>query len=163
MNYISSPLTFKEQDSKVSIIRDIDDRIKMLDNLVELVVFTPRGTFNADSDFGFEYWDYEYSNVNVMQFNNNSTGIDKFNKESTKMRCQESVRRSLETYAPELKNVEVSMNLEPAEANMQKRRKVPSRHMVIVEVKGTITDGLETDIKFQKTVIFLIEPSAKRY
>ena len=163
MNYISSPLSFHEQDSAVSIVRDIDNPIIKLNNLVELIVFTPRGSFNADPDFGFEYWDYEYANVNAMQFNNNSTGIDKFNKESTKMRCQESVKRSLETYAPELKNVEVSMSLEAAEVSMQKRRRVPSRHMVIVDVKGTIDDGLGTDKNYHKIVSFLMEPSVKRY
>ena len=61
MSFISTPLVFRH--SGASILRDINDRITMLDNLVELVVFTPRGSFTADPDFGFEYWNHEYSRM----------------------------------------------------------------------------------------------------
>ena len=110
MNYISTPLSFTEHDTQIEISRDLEERISMLDNLIELIVFTPRGSFNADPDFGFEYWDHEYSNVNDTQFNNNNTGRDSYDSESTKIKCQESIRQSLNTYAPELKNVEITMN-----------------------------------------------------
>ena len=68
MSFISTPLIFN--NSGASILRDINDHITMLDNLVELVVFTPRGSFAADPDFGFEYWNHEYSNVHYREFNN---------------------------------------------------------------------------------------------
>ena len=38
MKYISTPLEFNEEGTR--ILREIDDRIKVLDNLVELIVFT---------------------------------------------------------------------------------------------------------------------------
>ena len=72
MKYISTPLEFNEEGTQ--ILREIDDRIKVLDNLVELIVFTPRGSFEADPDFGFEYWNHEYSNVHYREFNNSQTG-----------------------------------------------------------------------------------------
>jgi hypothetical protein len=54
--YISTPLTFMERGSmgtSVMLGRDLEDRISMLDNLIELIVFTPRGSFAADPDFRF--------------------------------------------------------------------------------------------------------------
>ena len=74
MNFSSTPLSFKNSDTGITIVRDIQERISMLDNLVELIVFTPRGSFNGDPDFGFEYWNHEYSNVHYREFNNEQTG-----------------------------------------------------------------------------------------
>ena len=66
MRFVSTPLQFV--DSGTKIVRDIEDRILMLDNLVELIVFTPRGDFEADPDFGFEYWNHEFSNIHYMDY-----------------------------------------------------------------------------------------------
>lgn len=162
MNYISTPLSFTEHDTQNEISRDLEERISMLDNLIELIVFTPRGSFNADPDFGFEYWDHEYSNVNDTQFNNNNTGRDSYDSESTKIKCQESIRQSLNTYAPELKNVEITMNLSAADSDKQGRKKVLSRHIVAVVVRGSIENGLGTALDYNKEVSFYIEPTAKR-
>ena len=70
MKYICTPIAFNKEDSTVTITKDIEDKILMLDNLIELIVFTPRGSFSADPDFGFEYWNHEYSNVHNRDFNN---------------------------------------------------------------------------------------------
>lgn len=162
MNFISTPLTFVEHETQIGISRDIEERITMLDNLVELIVFTPRGRFNADPDFGFEYWDYEYSNVNETQFNNNNTGRDIYNNESTKIKCQESIKQSLNTYAPDLKEIEITMNLSAADSDKQSRKNVLSRHMVFIVVKGKIENGLGTTLDYNKEVSFFVEPTARR-
>lgn len=73
MRFVSTPLQFV--DSGTKIVRDIEDRILMLDNLVELIVFTPRGDFEADPDFGFEYWNHEFSNVHYREFNASQSSI----------------------------------------------------------------------------------------
>lgn len=78
------------------------------------------------------------------------------------MRCQESVRQSLKTYAPELTDVEVTMNLEAADAGLRGSNKVFSRHMIYITVEGNIDDGLGTTCAYHKDVVFLIEPTAKR-
>ena len=163
MRYISTPLIFQKIDNDVSITHEIDGKTAMLNNLIELIVFSPRGSFNADPDFGLEYWDFEYSNVNDTQFNNNSIGLGEFYDESTKRKCEESIRKSLLTYAPELKEVHISMNLDAAEANKQGRKKVLSRHMVTILVEGVIDDGLETMSPYKKEVSFLVEPTSKKY
>lgn len=136
----------------------------MLDNLVELIVFTPRGSFEADPDFGFEYWSHEFSNVNYREFNNGQIGLsasEVFN-DITKKECQDSVRLSLATYAPQLKHVTISIELNTAGANNQQGRKMQSKYIVTVKVQGTIEDGLGTSCNYIKDVKFLIEPTVKR-
>ena len=99
MKYISNPLAFQKSGHNILLERGIEGKTAMLDNLIELIVFTPRGSFNADPDFGLEYWDFEYSNINDTQFNNNSIGFDEFYNESIKRKCEESIRKSLQAYS----------------------------------------------------------------
>lgn len=162
--FISTPLTFIELHSgnAVHLGRDIDNRIEMLDNLIELIVFTPRGSFDADPDFGFEYWNHEYSNIHYMDFNNDNSGTAISYNEVTKRECQESIRLSLLTYYPQLKNVTVLIDLAIADAEKQRRKKVMSKYSVKVAVKGVISDGLGTNRDYSKDVIFLVEPTAKQ-
>lgn len=165
MNFISTPITFTCSESGISIVRDIKERISMLDNLVDLIVFTPKGSFDGDPDFGFEYWNHEYSNIHYREFNNEQTGFSYnglFN-EITKKECQDSIRQSLSTYAPQLKQVFVSMELNSAEAEKQQKKKVPSKYIVKITVEGIIDDGLGTTCKYEKNVMFLMEPTAKKY
>ena len=162
MGYIGTPVTFLATDTSVRIARDLEERISMLDRLVELIVYTPRGSFSADPDFGFEYWNHEFSNVNDALFNNNSTGKDEYNKEGAKARCQESVRQSLMSYAPDLKDVEVSMVLDAPDTDSRGRQKVFSRHIVTVEVTGKLDNGLGTYVDYYRPVEFFMEPTSKR-
>ena len=165
MKYSSTPIAFRSEELSISIVRDIEERISMLDNLVELIVFTPRGSFVGDPDFGFEYWNHEYSNVHYREFNNEQTGMSSAGlyNEITKKECQESIRQSLSTYAPLLKQVAVSMELNSAEAEKQRKKKVPSKYIVTIKVDGIIEDGLGTTCKYEKNVMFLMEPTVKKY
>ena len=164
MNYIVTPVSFLKTDSGLKLGRGIEERISMLDNLVELIVFTPKGSFCADPDFGFEYWNHEYSNVHFRKFNNDQT--DSFDagyySETTKKECQESIRQSLATYAPQLKQVFVSMGLDSVDKETQGTKKVLSKYMVNVRVEGIIDDGLGTTCNYVKSVKFLMEPTTKK-
>lgn len=165
MEFIKTPLSFQESESSIRISRDIEERISMLDNLVELIVFTPKGSFDGDPDFGFEYWNHEYSNVHYRAFNNEQTGmsIRGLHNEVTKKECQESIRQSLSTYASFLKQVSVSMELNSTETEKLKKKKVPSKYIVTINVEGIIDDGLGTTCKYEKEVMFLMEPTVKKY
>jgi hypothetical protein len=163
MSFISTPLVF--QQNGASILRDIDDHIRMLDNLVELIVFTPRGSFAADPDFGFEYWNHEYSNVHYLEFNNSQLGklTKGLQNEVTKKECEDSILNSLATYEPMLKNVTVSIVLDTAENKQVRRKKTASKYEVNVVVEGQLDDGLGTLQPYRKNVVFLVEPTVKRY
>ena len=150
MSFISTPLVF--QQNGASILRDIDDHIRMLDNLVELIVFTPRGSFAADPDFGFEYWNHEYSNVHYREFNNSQLGklTKGLQNEVTKKECEDSIMNSLATYEPMLKNVTVSIVLDTAENKQVRRKKTASKYEVNVVVEGQLDDGLGTLQPYRK-------------
>ena len=165
MIFARTPLSFQESKDRVGIVRDIEERITMLDNLVELIVFTPRGSFNGDPDFGFEYWNHEFSNIHFRLFNNDQMNYSDLTlaNEVTKTECQESIRKSLASYAPSLKQVMVTMQLNLARATEQSEKKVPSKYFVVVNVTGIIDDGLGTNCKYEKSVKFLIEPTAKKF
>lgn len=165
MNYLKTPLAFNNTDSKSQLVRTIEDRIKMLDNLVDLIIFTPRGSFDADPDFGFEYWNHEYSYIHYREFNSEHTGYsgNGLNDEVTKEECKKSICQSLESYEPQLKDVNVSIEINAAEVEKQRRKKVLSKYVVTISVEGIIDDGLGTTTPYKKDVVFLMEPTAKRY
>lgn len=164
MNYISAPLDFQSQGRQTMLKRDINDRIRMLDNLIELIVFTPRGSFAADPDFGFEYWNHEYSNVQYRAFNNDQTSITTKNvvNEITREECHESIRRSLATYAPQLNNVVVEMKLEATDGDRLSHLRLKSKYVVSIRVEGKLDDGAGTTAHYEKKVNFLIEPTVKK-
>lgn len=164
MNYISTPLSFQVSGSRVDLVRTVEERISRLDNLVELIVFTPRGNFSADPDFGFEFWNHEFSNIRQREFNNDHTGLSSETvvNEVTKKECEDSVRNSLATYEPMLKQVFVRMELVIVEPEKEIQKKVRHKYMVKVFVEGNIEDGLGTSIRYEKEVSFLMEPTAKK-
>lgn len=161
MDYLGAPLKFLHQESSVKISRDLDSRIKMLDNFIELIVFTPKGSFAADPDFGFEYWSHEYSNLHHGSFNNGHILKD-FTADVTKKECQDSIKESLLIYEPDMKNVNVNIEINPVEV-INQRRKVKSKYEVKVLVNGTIDDGLGVMIPYEKSVSFYMEPTIKVY
>ena len=152
-------------DQGARIHRDIEERQKMLDNLVELVVFTPRGQFDADPDFGFEYWNHEFSNVHYREFNTSQTGriANGLYNEVTKKECEESIKQSLAAYEPMLKDVIVNIGLDQADDKQMRRRRVHSKYEITVNVEGRLDDGLGTMRPYSKKVVFLVEPTVKRY
>lgn len=165
MKFINTPIEFEKSESSISITRGVDDKVSMLDNLVELIVFTPRGSFAADPDFGFEYWNHEYSNIHYRDFNNNHSGVGYYGlyNDVTRKECQESIKRSLETYEPQLKQVDVSIELDSTNLEKQhKRRRVFSKYEVSVKVTGLLDDGLGVVKKYEKRVLFFMEPTVKQ-
>lgn len=165
MSYIKTPLNFQESEGHILIGREIEDRKRMLDNLIELIVFTPRGSFMADPDFGFEYWNHEYSNIHYREFNTEHNGFFEggLSDDVTKEECKKSICQSLEHYEPQLKQVNVSIEINAAEAEKQPKKKVLSKYVVTISVEGIIEDGLGTTTPYRKDVIFLMEPTAKKY
>ncbi len=165
MYFSSTPLSFDNTESGIRIARNIEDNVLALDNLIELIVFTPKGSFFGDPDFGFEYWNHEYSNVHFRDFNNEQTGLSATGPNSgiSKKECEDSIRQSLSTYAPQLKQVYVSMQLLSVELDNQRKKKIPSKYKVEITVNGCIDDGLGTDHQYEKKVLFYMEPTAKKY
>ena len=164
MIFISTPLAYRNVESVLKLERELNSQNELLDNLIELIVFTPRGSFLADPEFGFEYWNHEYTNIHYHSFNSGQSGIltDSMKPEVTKSECQESIRKSLLTYAPQLKNVNVDVQLDTAfNREQQRKKKVLSKHLVSIIIEGEIDNGISTN-QYKKKIEFLMEPTAKR-
>lgn len=157
MGYIEVPISYVE-NNPTELNRTTDDDVSMIDNLLELIVFTPRGSFPGDLDFGFEYWNHEYSNVNLRDFNNGQNGA--FN-EITRKECQDSIKRSLERYFEKLSKIDVSIELHTI--NTEQRKNIASKFQVVVKVTGLLPAGAGTMSLYQKEISFLMEPTVKRY
>lgn len=166
MNYISTPLSFVEDaDKSLTFCRDIVSRVKMIDNLVDLIIFTPRGSFHADPDFGFEYWNHEYSNIQAREFNNGHTGMmtNGLYNEVTRQECEDSIRYSLGEYLPFLHDVNVKLTVNPIEETFVSGKRVHSKYVVILVVEGVFNDGIKTDHPYRRDLRFLMEPTVKKY
>lgn len=164
MSFISTPLSYQSPSTEL-LKRNLELEIELLDNLIELIAFTPRGSFLADPEFGFEYWNHEYTNIQYRAFNSGQSVSmgSKIGQEVTKLECQESIRQSLLTYAPQLTKVDVAVELNAAQYNeRQQKRKVQSKHLVTIIVEGEIDNGISTN-RYKKKIEFLLEPSAKKH
>lgn len=164
MSFISIPFAYLNPSTELVIKRRQGSEVEQLDNLIELIAYTPRGSFLADPDFGFEYWNHEYSNIQYRTFNSGQGGLlaGTASQEVTKLECQESIRQSLLTYAPQLTKVEVAVELKAADYSERPgKRKVQSKHVIIIVVEGELDNGIGTS-RYKKRIEFLIEPSAKR-
>ena len=158
---------FFEEQVPLLLKRDINSEETMLNNLIDLIVYTPRGGFSSDPDFGFEFWNHEYKNINYNSFNNgqgdqlpNGKG-----QKITKKECEESIKNSLETYAPQLKNIHVDVKLEavPWKNNTgEKDESVSSKHRISIIIKGERSDGIKNDIPYERPLTIFIEPVAKK-
>ena len=163
MPYIKTPITYEHDDSVV-VSRTIERRIAMIDNFIELIVFSPKGSFVADFDFGFEYWNQEYSNVHFLNFNhgqesNFSAGA--YNDVRLK-ECKESIENSIRMYEPQLKQVDVQIELGTVSTDRRVATRLISKYEVNIVVTGMLEDGRGTHRPYQKNVRFLMEPTVKR-
>ena len=162
MAFIKTPLSC--EDNTGIIARCLEERVAMIDNFIELIVFSPKGSFIADDDFGFEYWNHEYSNVHFKSFNHgqNGTYSNGLYNEVTLKECKESIEKSLCIYEPQLKQVNVSIELGSIKKGNESNHKLLSKYEVTIIIIGVLDDGLGTIVPYKKEISFLMEPTVKR-
>lgn len=164
MKYISAPISFVESDGTLIPERRIEDPIAMMDNLIELIALTPKGTFNADPDFGFEYWDPVFADVSAMQYNSASR-LDEYSRQGVKERCEAGIAECITAYAPvclRVRDVVVEMNLKDDKVQLIGPRKIYSHREVGVTVSAKIDDGMGTMRNYSREITFMMEPILKR-
>jgi hypothetical protein len=162
MAFIKTPLTY--EDNTGIIARTLEERVAMIDNFIDLIVFSSKGSFIADDDFGFEYWNHEYSNVHFRSFNHgqNGTYSNGLYNEVTLKECKESIEKSLSIYEPQLKQVNVSIELGSIKTENESNHKLLSKYEVTIIITGVLDDGLGTIAPYKKEISFLMEPTVKR-
>lgn len=164
MNFIGTHLSYAANGKSIGLNRNVDNHTAFIDNLIELIVFTPPGGFKADPDFGFEYWNYEYSNMRQRNMHNLTPPLIDFGmfNDISRMECRERLIKSLATYEPMLKQVEVDIEINPIDADKSRMKKISSKYEVTVNVAGALDDGLGTIVPYEKKVSFYMEPTAKQ-
>lgn len=162
MAFIKTPLTYENNTGIIA--RSLEGKVAMIDNFIELIVFSPKGSFIADDDFGFEYWNHEYSNVHFRSFNHgqNGTYSNGLYNEVTLKECKESIEKSLSIYEPQLKQVYVSIELGSIKTENESNHKLLSKYEVTIVITGVLDDGLGTIVPYKKEISFLMEPTVKR-
>lgn len=134
-----------------------------INRILDLIVFTPKGTFSADPEFGFEYWNHEFSNINVREFNNSYMGMvadTQSLNDVSRRQCELSLKESIMAYEPRLINPEVKIELEINDKI--RKKKSQSKYEMKILIIGSIDDGLGIVRLFEKRVSFMVEPTAKK-
>lgn len=133
-----------------------------INSILDLIVFTPKGSFSADPEFGFEYWNHEFSNINVREFNNSYMGMvadAQSLNDVSREQCELSLKESIIAYEPRLINPEVKIELE---VNDKIRKGAQSKYEMRIIINGSIDDGLGIVRPFEKRISFMVEPTAKK-
>lgn len=163
MTYYSHiPLSIDFSKSPI-LEQETGDIEKSIDNILDLIVFTPKGAFIADPDFGFEYWNHEFANINVREFNNNYLGMVsnvKTLNEISRKQCENSLKESILCYEPRLHQPDVKVELDIN--NKKSRKSMPSKYEMKIMITGSLDDGLGIMRPYEKRISFMVEPIAKK-
>lgn len=163
MAYTSIPLSINLSDSH-SLEKEDGELENCINSILDLIVFTPKGTFSADPEFGFEYWNHEFSNIDVREFNNSYIGMMAVDTQSlndvSRKQCELSLKESIIEYEPRLINPEVKIELEINDKI--RKKKSQSKYEMKIMISGSIDDGLGVVRPFEKRISFMVEPTAKK-
>ena len=161
MDYTSIPLSITLSNPQ-ALEKEVGELEHCIDNILDLIVFTPKGSFSADPEFGFEYWNHEFSNIDVREFNNSymimATDSQSQNDVSRK-KCEQSLKESIMEYESRLINPEVKIELDINE--VIRSHKSPSKYEMRILINGSIDDGLGVLKPYEKKIAFMVEPTAK--
>ena len=111
--YYQTPLNISEEN--LSIAQEASSVRESIDSFLELAVFTPKGSFKPDADFGFEFWSNEFQNFVIKNFNSRTSDDKLLNnrgEKTNKDACERGLKKCIELYETRLSNVRVEMNLE---------------------------------------------------
>lgn len=161
-NFSHIPLSIDFSKSPI-LEQESGDMERSIDNILDLIVFTPKGSFIADPDFGFEYWNHEFSNINVREFNNNYLGMVsnvKTLNEISRKQCEISLKESILSYEPRLHQPDVKVELDIN--NKKSRKSIPSKYEMRIMITGSLDDGLGIMRPYEKRISFMVEPIAKK-
>ena len=161
-NFSHIPLSIGFSKSPI-LEQESGDMERSINNILDLIVFTPKGSFIADPDFGFEYWNHEFSNINVREFNNNYLGMVsnvKTLNEISRKQCEISLKESILCYEPRLHQPDVKVELDIN--NKKSRKSIPSKYEMRIMITGSLDDGLGIMRPYEKRISFMAEPIAKK-
>ncbi|MFH1119809.1 MAG: GPW/gp25 family protein [Bacteroidota bacterium] len=119
-----------------------------IDDFIDLLVFTHPGECKFAYDFGFSFWETEFSNLTVERFNNS---------EYPRKRYEENLKETIQKYEPNLTDVKVEILLSDDEL-MINRLKIS--FFVVIVVHGFIK-GIRKE-PYRKNIVFSLGPVIKK-
>lgn len=160
--FITIPLSIAFEQSPV-IEREEGTLEQSIDNILDMIVFTPKGLSGADPEFGFEYWNHEFSNIDLREFNNNYLGVMSGTtvlNDISRKQCEKSLCDSIAVYEPRLRQPDVKINLEAG--NRGRHGNKQSKYEMHISITGAIDEGLGISRPFEKKISFMVEPTASK-
>ncbi len=164
MKFISVPIKFIQSDIGLECERPIENFGKIIDNLVEMIALTPKGTFTADPDFGFEFWDPLYGDIDNYMLNTNPDKIE-IRRHRSKELCEREFIECIINYAPpSIKFYEISAEISCKNDKIQLRDsgKFFSYREVTIAISAKIDGGMGTQQDYYHEVSFMMEPISRR-
>ncbi len=156
--FIDVPLSVSVEEKAV-LARSRSSVEKNIEDMLDLIVFTPKGAFSADPDFGFEYWNHEFSNMDVRRFNDSylESSFDASSVAAiSRKQCEKSLVESISAYEPRLQSPVVKIELDVN--GSPRRRKVQPKYEMRIMISGSIDDGLGICRPYEKKISFMVEP-----
>jgi hypothetical protein len=127
--------------------RVVDEKTS-IDQFLELIVFTHPGECKFAYDFGFSFWETEFSNISVDSFNSNENPRKKF---------EENLKKTIVNFEPRLDNIKVDIHLSQSETVIHKMK---IKYLVTIKIQAVIK-GIQPK-PYQKTIAFSMGPVVKK-
>ncbi len=160
--FINLPLDI-DLERVPALLREQASLEQRIDTVLDLIVFTPKGSFKADPEFGFEYWNHEFTNVNVSEFNNSYLGLlsdSSSPNEISRHKCEESLKESILAYEPRLERPQVQIEMDVS--SRRRRGNKQSKYEMRILISGFIDEGLGISRPYQRRISFMVEPIAHK-
>lgn len=160
MIYCTAPLQWKEDADQLPLIRRQSIPVEvMLDNWMDMILFTVNRRFKADEEFGFSFWDNEFITLNFWNFNTSTEEASLADME----RCKKSIVNSIRYYLPFLKNVQVEIEL-TMEKDKLNRKADHSKYAVRVSIAAEVEENEYAGTHagaYHKNAVFYMDPFMK--
>ena len=163
--YYQTQLNISEEN--LSIAQEASSVRESIDSFLELVVFTPKGSFKPDSDFGFEFWSNEFQNFVIKNFNSRTSDANLLNnrgEKTNKEACEKGLKKCIELYETRLKNVRIEMNLDQNDVGKQGHNTGINeiKYDVHLKISGEMAIDQFVSENYTKEIRFSVGPVIRR-
>jgi len=163
--YYKAPLQLNEKIGLLHVTKSIRESI---DAFLELIIFTPKGGFKADYDFGFEFWSNEFQNLMVEDFNQHINETELVNRKgdyTNRKNCLRELKKTIEFYEPRLDSVKIDLNLRQKNQiknNLENKDEDQTKYDVVIVIRGEIHTINNTKENYLKQIVFTVGPAIKK-
>lgn len=142
-------MSYNRKQAHFEPVFDKGDRMKdSIDEFLDLLIFTHPSECVFFHDFGFMFWDYQFNNISIEQFNNS---------EHPRKEFEANLVNAINTYETRLDNVNVEMFLTDQDSASSLNKSVYS---IVIKVSGR-TKSVPAE-SYYRTIVFSSESMKRR-